>query len=200
MQRKAASQTSSRVRTSAANRAPLSRARIISVAVDLVDHEGVQKLTMRRLAQLLGVEAMSIYSHVPSKRAVLDGLSEEISLRIECPQGATSWQENLVGVVRALRGFFLQHPHLLSVWRPSFGARRPPAVEYALSCMMQAGYSFHHAQRVFFLVASYGLGHTLFELRLAEEIGATPSMRTNESTIISFTPQESAPAVARYPC
>ena len=64
--------------TTASARAPLSRARVFRSAVDLVDADGLEALTMRRLAEALDVEAMSLYHHVPNKEGVLDGIVEVI--------------------------------------------------------------------------------------------------------------------------
>ncbi|MBW8485948.1 TetR/AcrR family transcriptional regulator [Actinomadura parmotrematis] len=57
-------------------RVPLSRRRVLRAAVAIADRDGLGALTMRRLAQELGVEAMSLYHHVASKEAVLDGVAE----------------------------------------------------------------------------------------------------------------------------
>ncbi len=59
-------------------RMPLSRQRVLSAAMDLADAEGVSAITMRRLAADLGVEAMSLYYHVPGKEGLLDGLAEAV--------------------------------------------------------------------------------------------------------------------------
>ncbi|MFC7479378.1 TetR/AcrR family transcriptional regulator [Luedemannella flava] len=59
-------------------REPLSRERVLAAAVALADAEGVPALTMRRLAKDLGVEAMSLYHHLPGKDALLDGLVESV--------------------------------------------------------------------------------------------------------------------------
>ena len=61
-----------------ATRKPLSRERVLATAVALVDSEGIQALTMRRLAAVLGVEAMSLYYHLPAKEALLDGVVETV--------------------------------------------------------------------------------------------------------------------------
>ncbi|HZG92102.1 MAG TPA: TetR family transcriptional regulator, partial [Pseudonocardia sp.] len=59
-------------------RTPLSRDRVLRAAVDLADREGLEALTMRQLAQALGVEAMSLYHHVANKAAILDGAIEVV--------------------------------------------------------------------------------------------------------------------------
>ncbi len=57
---------------------PLSREKIVATAIELIDSEGVERLTMRRLGEALGVEAMAMYHHFPSKDAILDGVVDAI--------------------------------------------------------------------------------------------------------------------------
>ena len=100
--------------TPAPPRPPLTRERIVRAALELVDRSGLDALTMRRLGAALGVEAMSLYKHVPNKRAILDGIRELLiadfaaSLPIE---PATRWRDDLARFARAYR----------SVGRPSVG-------------------------------------------------------------------------------
>jgi AcrR family transcriptional regulator len=76
-------------------RTPLSRERILDAALALADAEGVEGLTMRRLAAELGVEAMTIYYHVPNKDAILDALVERVIAEIELPEPGTEWRSAL---------------------------------------------------------------------------------------------------------
>ena len=83
-------------------REPLSAARLLGAAVELADTEGIAAVTMRRLAGVLGVEAMSLYHHVPGKEALLDGLVdavvEEVTTAIrelDEPPSTTDWQSTL---------------------------------------------------------------------------------------------------------
>jgi AcrR family transcriptional regulator len=76
-----------------APRAPLTRQRVLDAAVELADRDGVGSLSMRKLAQELGVEAMSLYHHVANKDAILDGLIDIVFSEIELPSGQTGWRE-----------------------------------------------------------------------------------------------------------
>jgi AcrR family transcriptional regulator len=62
---------------------PLTRERIITAAVELIEREGVEAVSMRRIAGLLGSGVMSLYNHVPSKAAVLDGVAERVMSGID---------------------------------------------------------------------------------------------------------------------
>src|SRR5262245_62122179 len=97
-------------------RIPLSRRRVLRAAVGLADRDGIDSLTMRRLAQEVGVEAMSLYHHVANKEAVLDGVVEVILEEImaavdevEAPPPDEDWQAALRARILAAREVFLRH-------------------------------------------------------------------------------------------
>ena len=102
-------------------RRPLTRARILTAALRLVDREGLEALSMRRLGQALGVEAMSLYNHVPNKAAVLDGLVELLLGELEIPgPEAGDWWERIRRIAHSYRRSAHAHPHAfpLAVTRP----------------------------------------------------------------------------------
>ncbi len=146
---------------------PLSRERVLHAAVDLVDREGLDRLTMRRLAQDLGVEAMSIYYHVSNKEALLDGLvevvMEEIKEEIEKdpPVDATnSWKKSLRQRILTARQVMLRHK-----WAPRVIESRSPMplpigqhFDGIVAIFQAAGFSndlTHHAMHA---LGSKGLG------------------------------------------
>ena len=85
-------------------RKPLTREAIIDAAMLVIDQEGLDKLSMRRLGTELGVEAMSLYNHVANKDAVLDAVHERLLLSIPSPRAGGSWQA------------FVRHQALSSGW------------------------------------------------------------------------------------
>jgi AcrR family transcriptional regulator len=106
--------------TARAARAPLTRERIIGAALELVDERGLQDLTMRRLGARLGVEAMSLYKHVPNKEAVVEGVRETLLAELaelrRSQHHSDSWQEALRGVARAFREVCRRHPRALPLF------------------------------------------------------------------------------------
>jgi AcrR family transcriptional regulator len=92
----------------------LSREAILTAALRLVDDEGIDALTMRRLASELGVNPMSIYHHLPNKAAVLGGLAELVFAGLELPDpgDAVPWQNQLKDAARAFRNALRAHPNL----------------------------------------------------------------------------------------
>lgn len=140
-------------------RAPLSRARVLQAALRFADHDGIDALTMRALADVLGVEAMSIYHHLPNKNAILDGLVEEVFTEIEAEVGgfavpvttdSATWVEALRARILGARVVLLRHP-----WAPNImnerGADGPTAtrhVDGVVGLMRAGGLSpdlIHHA-------------------------------------------------------
>ncbi len=96
---------------------PLTRGRILKMALSLVDEHGMEALSMRRLAKELGVDPMAIYHHVPGKRALLTGLIEEVFSEMRVPasrQTGEDWRERVRGWARAFRGVARAHPNLIS--------------------------------------------------------------------------------------
>ena len=92
----------------------LSREAILQAALRIVDDEGLEAMTMRRLAAILGVNPMSIYHHLPNKAAVVAGLAELVfaELNNSTPPTAESWQEELIGAANAYRNALRAHPNL----------------------------------------------------------------------------------------
>jgi AcrR family transcriptional regulator len=101
------------VSTAPEPRPPLSRERIVRAALAIVDEQGADALSMRRLGAMLGVEAMSLYKHVEGKDAILDGiralLIEDFAARL--PAGALDdWRADLAAFARAYRAVGREHP------------------------------------------------------------------------------------------
>jgi AcrR family transcriptional regulator len=73
-------------------RVPLSRERVLRTAFDLTDTDGVESLSMRKLAQALGVEAMSLYRHVRNKGEIVDGMIDLVFGEIGLPATDVDWR------------------------------------------------------------------------------------------------------------
>ena len=76
-------------------RQPLSRERILRSALAIADREGLEALSMRRIGEALGVEAMSLYNHIPNKAAILDGIFETVLAELPGMKRTASWQRAL---------------------------------------------------------------------------------------------------------
>ncbi|MFI0405767.1 TetR/AcrR family transcriptional regulator [Actinomadura sp. 3N508] len=150
-------------------RVPLSRRRVLRGAVALADRDGLGSLTMRRLAQEVGVEAMSLYHHVANKEAVFDGIVEvlldEISAAVEsveAPPPEQDWRAALRARILAARDVFLRHP-----WAPQVLESRtttsPLVIAYydhVVGVLRAGGFSYDLAHRALHVLGSRALGFT----------------------------------------
>ncbi len=158
-------------------REPLSRERVLTAAVELIDRCGMGQLTMRRVGQALGVEAMALYRYVPSREALLDGVVERVVDELYAdPQvhllPKHSWQEYLVRLAHGVRHMALAHPQvfpLVATRPPAAPWVRPPLrslrwVESLLTGLMSHGFSERDAVHAYRAFSSFLLGHLLLEV------------------------------------
>jgi AcrR family transcriptional regulator len=160
----------------------LTRERVLTAALELVDREGLSTLSMRRLGAELGVEAMALYRYAASKDALLDGLVEALYLELEERLTAESetaagaegtWRSELHRVARATYAVCLAHPHavpLLSTRMLAVPlAQRPLAVlrdhERVLALLREAGLDEARTSAVFRAFTAWLLGYVSVELR-----------------------------------
>jgi AcrR family transcriptional regulator len=96
---------------------PLARSKIIATALRLSDRKGAEALSMRSLAAELGVEAMSLYHHVPSKAMLLEGVADSLWTEVELASAGRrgDWRAKLRRVARACRGVALRHPRTFAL-------------------------------------------------------------------------------------
>ena len=92
------------------HRVPLSRGRVLDAAVALADEVGIEALSMRRLAQELGVVPMALYKHVANKEELLDGMVDALVSEIDPPEGGTGWKGAVRLRVLSARQALLRHP------------------------------------------------------------------------------------------
>src|SRR3954462_7824026 len=95
---------------SGSGRGRLNRDRVLRAAVSLADSGGLESLTMRRLGEELGVEAMSLYKHVANKDDLLDGMVDLVFAEIELPSGDTDWRTTMRGRAVSARSALRRHP------------------------------------------------------------------------------------------
>src|SRR4051812_32385650 len=106
----------------------LTRERVCAEALALVDEEGLEALSMRRLGARLGVEAMSLYRHVRDKADLLDALHAAVLGGLQAELHKGDWRELLNNLARALRKALLSHPHVVPLF-----ATRPVRAPEALT-------------------------------------------------------------------
>ncbi len=189
------------------DKAPLSRARVLAAALAIADAEGLACLTMRRVAEALDCEAMSLYHYVNDKKALLAGLAETVvdeilaaTLTSAAAGRAGDWRDVVRARCLAAREVMLRHrwaPHLLASQ-----ARVPPNVypvfEALVATMVQAGFGYDLAHRAIHCLGSLVLGFTqeLFEPTAddegtsAEEMAAMATALPHLARLAQVAPHE----------
>ena len=156
-----------------ASRTPLSRDRIINAAATVADGAGLAAVSMRSVAKVLGVEAMSLYHHVPSKEALLDDLADWVFARIELPEVGESWREAITVRARSARSVLTAHPWALGMMesRPNPGPALLAHHDRLLGVFMTEGFSAALATHAFSAIDAYVYGFALTETSLPFEPG-----------------------------
>ncbi len=147
------------------SRAPLTRERVLRAAIDLADREGMDAVSMRRLGAELGVEAMSLYNHVPNKAALLDGIVETVINDIELPTDIEDWSACVREMAHSYRRAALAHPNIVSLvaTRPFNTVASLKPVEAGFEIFRSAGFEPEAALHAFRTLAGFVTGYTLAE-------------------------------------
>ncbi|NTV64567.1 MAG: TetR family transcriptional regulator, partial [Oscillochloris sp.] len=93
---------------------PLTREKVLRVAVNLADTSGIAALSMRALGRQLGVEAMSLYNHIANKDDLLDGMVDMVIAEIDLPTAEADWREAMRARAASAQAAFTRHP-----WAPA---------------------------------------------------------------------------------
>jgi AcrR family transcriptional regulator len=157
-----------KMRDSAPARVPLSRQRALSTAIALADKEGLGSFSMRKLAQELGVEAMSLYHHVANKEDILDGMVDLVFAEIDLPTDGTEWKTAMRQRAESARAALTRHPWAISIMdsRSSPGPATLRHHDAVLGSCRKAGFSVQMAAHAFSLIDSYIYGFVLQEVNL----------------------------------
>jgi AcrR family transcriptional regulator len=173
-------------KTGAERRTQLTRERVVAAAIELADRDGIESISMRRLAQELGVEAMSLYTHVRNKDDLLDGMVDAVIGKIPTSADGADWKTSLRQMVLTARGVVLTHP-----WAPrTIESRTMPGlamvryVNTVIGALREGGFTIAQAHHALHILGSRVLGFTqdLFDdsgdlepetaASLASELGA----------------------------
>ena len=146
-------------------RKPLSKERVLRGALALVDAEGIEALSMRRLAKELGVEAMSLYNHVANKDEILDGIVDLVAGEFDLPSDADDWKTAMRRHLVSARDVLLRHRWATALWmRQGGGNARLRNGDWMLRTLREAGFSKDLMYHAFHILESYVQGYTLQQL------------------------------------
>lgn len=137
----------------------------------IADKQGIAALSMRKLAQELGVEAMSLYHHVKNKDDILDGLLELVVGEIEVPTIGGDWRAEIRRRASSAHSVLMAHPWatMLLMSRVSIGPAMMRYVDATLGCLRESGFSFPVADYAWNAIDSFIYGYTLQQLNFPFE-------------------------------
>lgn len=155
----------------AKSRAPVSRERALEVAMKLADAGGIAELSMRKLAQKLGVEAMSLYHHFPGKDAILDGMVDLVFAEIEVPRADADWKMAMRRRAHSVRAALTRHRWALALMesRRAPGAANLQHHDAVLGCLRGAGFPLLLTAHAYAVLDAYIYGFVHTELQLPFE-------------------------------
>jgi AcrR family transcriptional regulator len=145
----------------------------LAAAVELADGGGLDGLTMRKLGQAVGVEAMSLYNHVANKDDLLDGMVDAVFEEIDLPPADGDWRPAIGRRCHSARAVLARHPWALPLLesRSSPGAGTLRHHDAVLGCLRAGGFSVAQAAHAYALLDSYVFGFALQEASLPFEAG-----------------------------
>jgi AcrR family transcriptional regulator len=143
-------------------RAPLSRERVLRAAIEIADKDGIDAVTMRRVGEKLGVEAMSLYHHVGSKDETLEGIVDLLISEIPAPPVDADWKAAIRGRALAAREHLRRHPwvfHLITT-TPGLSPAMLRHYDATIADMLRGGLSHQLTHTAMHIVGTRTLGFT----------------------------------------
>jgi AcrR family transcriptional regulator len=168
------------------SREPITRERALTTALEIADAEGIDALTMRRLARELGIEAMSLYHHVSSKGDILDGICDLVMGQIEVPPAGTDWKTSMRHRAHSAHQVLLAHPWAATLVTSRFniGIGMTRYLEATFGRLMDGGFTVTGALDAWHALDSHIYGFTLQELTLPFDVDQT--QQVSDATLASF--------------
>ncbi|MEO3756837.1 TetR/AcrR family transcriptional regulator C-terminal domain-containing protein [Mycobacterium sp. B14F4] len=190
---------------------PVTRSVILRTALRIIDSDGVEAFSMRRLSEAVERDTTVLYRHVASKSAVLDGVAEIVLSQLTVDTTDRDWAGQLRVVAHRFRALALEHPNVvpLLVTRPLATplGQRPPGtlrpLEDVLTLLTSAGFTGVDALHIYRVLFAYLHGHVLDELQeiveRPEETDHVLQLGLHRLPITDFPQLRSlAPALASY--
>ena len=180
-----------------ATRTPLSRDRVLRAAIALVDRGGIKALSMRKLAQDLGVEAMSLYNHVANKDDILDGIVELVASEIDLALEGGDWKAAMRRRAISAHEVLSNHAWAASLWMSSstFGSARMRYADAVLRGLREAGFSEDLTYHGFHVLQSHVMGFTLHEQGFQTD---AQELKELAATFLRGFPAEEYPDLAEH--
>ena len=157
-----------RTRLRAKRRVPLTRERLLRAAIAMADDGGIESLTMRRLGQELGVEAMSLYNHVANKDEIVDGIVDLVFGEIDIPSGGGGWKTAMRRRAISLRDVLLRHRWAIGLMesRRNAGPSNLGHHDAVISTLRAAGFDINLVAHAYSVLDGYIYGFALTKMTL----------------------------------
>jgi AcrR family transcriptional regulator len=174
-------------------RLPVTRQRVLRAALSLADRDGVGSLSMRKIAQELGVEAMSLYHHVANKNAILDGIIDTVFSEIAVPSDAANWRVAMRERAISAREALLRHRWAIGLMesRSTPGPATLRHHDAVLGVLRNAGFPVELAAHAFSVLDSYIYGFVLQETNLP--FGTSEELEAVAEQILGHLPADDYP-------
>ena len=183
----------------AQTRRPLTRERILETALRLMDAEGLEAVSMRRIGRELGVEAMSLYNHVADKEDILNGVVEVVMAEYEFPPASDDWRETARRAARSWRTLLKAHPNVITLMseqrKPTRTIDSMRPVDYALGVIASRGLGPEETVRAFRAFGGFIQGFVLAEI--ANMFGGDPHAALHED-LAAEIPADLLPHLAAH--
>src|SRR5712691_1840629 len=178
-------------------RLPLSRDRILRAALELADEDGIDALTMRKLGQVLGFEAMSLYNHVANKDDVLRGIIDLVLAETEPPAPVGDWSAAIRNSAISVHDALTRHPWACPLLM-SPGYIRPARLEYMdslLGRLREAGFSADDTYHAYHVLDAHIFGFSLWQ---ANHSFKAEDLQDLAATFLEKFPLDDYPHVAEH--
>lgn len=175
----------------------LNERRIAETALGLVDAEGVDGLSMRKLAAALDASPMSLYTYYPDREAVLEALTQLVLAEVDVPDEDLDWRETIRQIMRSIRRVGLRHPHVAPLIN-RFPPRTPDAlafVEAGFRAFRRAGFDDVSTARCYRALAVYSMG--TFDVELSGYFDQHPGGHAGTDSLGAPSMERHLPNLAR---
>ena len=179
-------------------RTPLNRERVLGIAMRFADEHGIGSLTMRKLGEAAGVEAMSLYNHVANKDDLLDGMINLVFSEIELPSAGEPWKPAMRERALSMRTVLTRHPWAISIinTRTSPGPATLRHHDAIIGCLRDSGFSITLTAHAFAALDSYIYGFALQEQTLP--IGTDDENAELVHAIMANFPTDAYPRLGEF--
>jgi AcrR family transcriptional regulator len=172
-------------------RLPLTRDRVLEAALRLADQGGLEGLSMRKLGQALGVEAMAVYYHFANKERVLDGIVDLVFGEIDLPAPGDDWKSAMRRRAISVRDALLRHRWAIGLMesRTNPGPANLRHHDAVIGCLRAAGFDMAMVATAYSLLDSYIYGFAMTKMNLPFE-DTSDIVEMSETMLAPFAPGE----------